>query len=193
MLRSRRRDTWENDGEVRKYASPSEITAYFRENRDPLFWMALVITGREGLAESSLTVACNDSSHRRSVFLSSVGLWAQFAVVRSATASIKEDIADAAIMYQGKSCEHDGHPGLCEAEIRVLRAIEPSVVFTDLDPLARSVLILQTLRNTTLYDCVLALDLPRATVMAAYCRALLWLHARQSSDAATSNSPVQIS
>jgi hypothetical protein len=192
MLHSSRRDGQKNNREVRRYATPPEISSYFRENRDFLFWMALVITGREELAESSIAAACNDSSHRRSVFLSWVGHWAQFAVVRCAIASIKQDIAAAAVNYRGKSCEHDGHPYLSEAEIRLLRTMEPSVLFTALDPLARSVLILQTLRNTSVYDCVLALDVPSATVMAAYCRAFLWLRARWGSDAGDADSRAQI-
>jgi len=88
------------------------------------------------------------------------------------------------MLYEGQSCGHGEHAGLSEAEILVLRTIEPRVIFTDLDPLVRSVLILHTLRNTTIYDCVVTLHVPGATVKAAYCRALRWLRARQSSYAA---------
>jgi hypothetical protein len=94
MVHWRRRDKQSNCRDVHRYATPSEISSYFRENRDLLFWMALAITGREELAESSLTVACDDATHRRSVFLGWVGHWVQHAVVRSAIASIKEDIAN---------------------------------------------------------------------------------------------------
>jgi len=179
MLRSCTRRIWKSYGEVRRYATSSEIGSYFREHRDHLFWMALVITGSEELAESSIAAACKNPTHGQSVFLDWIGQWAQHAVVRSAIAAIKDDIASAAIAYQCQSCEHGEHEGLSETETRALRMIEPREIFTELDSLARSILILRALRNTTTYDCVAAMGVPRATVVAAYCRALTWLRARQ--------------
>jgi len=154
--------------------------------------MAFVITGAEEAAESSIAEALEDSTHREGVFLEWLGNWAQFAVARSAIAAIKEGIANSTRLYGSQSCGHGEHPALSEAETLVLRTIEPRVVFTDLDPLARSVLIMRTLRNTTIYDCVVTLHVPGATVMAAYCGALSWLRAQQSSyDALTGNLHLQ--
>jgi hypothetical protein len=184
MLGLRKRDSWGNYREVRRYATPSEINSYFCDHHELLLWMALVITGTEEAAESSIAEACEDTTRRESVFLDWLGKWVQFAVVRSAIAAIKEGIANSTMLYEGQSCGHGEHAGLSEAEILVLRTIEPRVIFTDLDPLVRSVLILHTLRNTTIYDCVVTLHVPGATVKAAYCRALRWLRARQSSYAA---------
>ena len=192
MVRLCKRDRQWNYREVRRYATPSEIGSYFNENQERLLWMALVITGTQELAESSIEAASKDSTHRRSVFLSWVGEWAQYAVVRSAIAATRKDILDAAVRYQGQGSEHSEHWGLSEAETRELRAIKPNVLFTSLDPLARSVLVLQTLRNTTIYDCVVALDVPRTVVLAAYDGALFWLHARQNSGTDSENSSVQI-
>ncbi len=192
MLRSCTRERQRNYREVRRYATPLEISSYFHENQELLYWMALVITGRRELAESSIEVACKDSAQRRSVFLSWVGQWAQYAVVRSAIARIKKEIVNAAAQYQGRRCEHSEHSGISETEIRVLRMIEPDVVFTALDPLARSVLVFQTLRDTTVNDCVVALDVPRTAVVAAYDRALSWLHSRQSSGPDPAHSLEQI-
>jgi len=184
MLGLRKRDSWGNYREVRRYATPSEINSYFHDHHELLFWTALVITGTQESAESSVAEACEDSAHQESVFLDWLGKWAQFAVVRSAVAAVNESIAYSTRLYEGQSCGHGEHPGLSEAEILALRAIEPRVILTDLDPLARSVLILYTLRNTTVYDCVVTLHVPGATVLAAYCRVLRWLRARQSSYAA---------
>lgn len=192
MLGSRKRDSWGNYREVRRYATPAEINSYFRDHHELLFWMALVITGTEEAAESSIAEAREDFTHREGVFLDWLGNWAQFAVARSAIAAMKEGIASSTKLYGSQSCGHGEHPGLSEAEILVIRAIEPRVIFTDLDPLARSVLLLHTLRNTTIYDCVVTLHVPGATVMAAYCGALSWLRARQSScDALTGNLHLQ--
>ncbi len=91
-------------------------------------------------------------------------------------------------MYDGQFCEHGEHGGLCEVEIRILRTVDPRRIFSDLDPLARSVFVLETLRNTTLYDCAVALDLPRAVAAAT----LVWLRAQKSSElgpTATSSRP----
>jgi hypothetical protein len=192
MLRSCAKDRQRNYREVRRYATPSEISSYFSENQELLYWMALVITGTQELAESSIEVASKDSAYRRSVFLSWVGLWAQYAVARSAIAAIKKEITSAAARYQSQRSEHGEYPGLSEADTRLLRSIEPNVVFTALDPLARSVLVLHTLRNTTMYDCVAALDVSRTAAAAAYDRALSWLHSRQSSGADPANSSQQI-
>jgi hypothetical protein len=167
-------------GEVRRYATPSEVLCYFREHRESLFWITFAITGREDVARSSLVAACEDATRRRNVFFNWVGKWAQFAVAQSAITAIHEDIRKAVEIYGGQCSEHHEHPGLSEAEIHVLRAVDPRRMFTDLDPLARSVLILQTLRNTTLYDCAVALDVPRAVAAAAYGRALVWLRAQKN-------------
>lgn len=192
MLDLRKRDSWGNYREVRRYATPSEISSYFCDHHQLLFWMAFVITGAEEAAESSIAEALEDSTHREGVFLEWLGNWAQFAVARSAIAAIKEGIANSTRLYGSQSCGHGEHPALSEAETLVLRTIEPRVVFTDLDPLARSVLIMRTLRNTTIYDCVVTLHVPGATVMAAYCGALSWLRAQQSSyDALTGNLHLQ--
>ena len=177
----RKRDSWGNYREVRRYATPSEIDSYFCDHHQLLFWMAFVITGTEEAAESSIAEALEDSTHREGVFLEWLGNWAQFAVVRSAIAAIKEGIANSTRLHGSQSCGHGEHPGLCEAEIHVLRTIEARVIFTDLDPLARSVLILHTLRNITMYDCAVTLHVPGETVMAAYCGALRWLRARPNS------------
>ena len=179
MLRTHTKGIRENRGEVPRYATPSEISSYFHEHRDRLYWLALVITGREELAESSFAATRKNPTRGQSVFFNWVGRWAQYAVVRSAIAAIKDDIASAAVAYQGQSCEHGDHEGLSEIETLALRKIGPQVIFTELDPLARSILILRTLRNTTTYDCVVALGIPSATVVAANCRALTWLRVRQ--------------
>jgi DNA-directed RNA polymerase specialized sigma24 family protein len=180
MLGSCKKGVLKNYGEGRRYATPSEVRCYFREHQEFLFWITFGITGREDVARSSFVAACENAARRRNVFFNWVGKWAQFAAAQSAITAIQEDIAKAAEIYAGQFSEHFEHPGLSEAEIRILRAADPRQMFTDLDPLARSVLILQTLRNTTLYDCAVALDVPRAIAAAAYGRALVWLRAQKN-------------
>ena len=179
MFDLHRRSTKKHSREWRQYAKPSEISSYFREHRDSLLWIALAITGRENLAESAISAVSESPTHGRSVFLEWIGPWAQYESVRSAVALIKEDIARTAVEYEVPPFEMEELPGLSETETRSLKQIDARTISTELDPLARSVLILNTLRNTSTYDCAVALGVPSAAVFAARCRALIWLRARQ--------------
>lgn len=165
--------------ERRQYAKPSEISSYFREHRDSLLWMALAITAREDLAESAISAVSRSPTHGRFVFLEWIGPWAEYELVRNAIAVIKEDIARAAVEHKVPPFDMEELPGLSETEIRALKRIDAKTISAELDPLARSVLLLNTLRNTSTYDCAVALSVPSSAVFAARCRALIWLRARQ--------------
>jgi hypothetical protein len=154
-----RNNALKSDRERHRYATLEEVSCYFREHHELLFRMAHAITGKEEEAKECVTSACKGTTGRQSVFLSWVGNWVQFAVVRRAIQAIKDEIAKAS---ETQPCEFCEYSRLSEAEIRVLRAIDPVGMSTDLDPLARSVLLLQSLRNTNVYDCVVVLDVPCA-------------------------------
>ncbi len=67
MLGSCRKAVLKSYGELRRYATPLEVTCYFREHHELLFWMTFAITGREDAAQSSLAAACEDAARTRNV------------------------------------------------------------------------------------------------------------------------------
>ena len=56
-----------------------------------------------------------------------------------------------------------------------LFVIDPGIIIAELDPLARSVLVLRTAIRASIPDCALRLNVSRSTVLAANCRAMTWL------------------
>jgi hypothetical protein len=57
---------------------------------------------------------------------------------------------------------------------RILRA-DGQRVIAELDPLCRAVLVLRVAIRSSVQDCVIRLNVSRAVVLAADCRAMTWL------------------
>ena len=78
-------------------------------------------------------------------------------------------------------CSHAEHTSQGNTEERaaglnLILETDARKVIAELDPLSRAVLVLRLGIRSSIQDCVLRLNVARADVRAANCRAMTWLH-----------------
>ncbi len=166
------------------HASASEISACFRDQRDLFLRLALLITGNRATAEQSVADACEMAIRGHSPFRSRLMEWAKWVTVKAAISESRDAICSCEPAYKDLHCSHGEHllPGNSdegEQPGSFLFRIDPSIIISELDPLARSVLILRTVVKASILDCTLRLNLSSSTVLAANCRAMTWLRDAQ--------------
>jgi DNA-directed RNA polymerase specialized sigma24 family protein len=159
-------------------ASSHEIRSTFAEQRDYLYWIALLITGDHAFADRAVVNASDLSARRNGVFRDWLLGWVRYATVRAAVREVRSHISASASRYADWSCEDSGHDVLSDDQIASLRHVDPRDIIAALDPLARSALVLRGIQHASTADCALLLDLPCRIVMAAYCQALRWNNER---------------
>jgi DNA-directed RNA polymerase specialized sigma24 family protein len=155
-------------------ASSHEIQSAFDEQRDNLYWIALLITGDDALADLAVVNASALSSNYSSVFRDWLNGWAKYATVRAAVREVRDLISASASHYVGSSSEHCDDDVLSDDQIMSLRHADPREIITALDPLARCALVLRGIEHASLGDCALLLDVSRGIAARAYSRALRW-------------------
>jgi DNA-directed RNA polymerase specialized sigma24 family protein len=155
-------------------ASSHEIQSAFADQRDYLYWIALLITGDEALANLAVVNASALSANYSSVFRDWLIGWATYATVRAAAREVRDLISASASYFAESSSEHCDDDVLSDHQIRSLRDIDPRDIIAALDPLARSALVLRGVQHASIADCALLLDVPRRTVAIAYCQAVRW-------------------
>ena len=159
-------------------ASSHEIQSAFAEQRDYLYWLALLITGDGPLADLAVVNASALSANYSSVFRDWLIGWATYATVRAAVREVRDLISAAASHYVDSSSEQSDGDVLSGDQIMSLRNVDPRDIIAALDPLARSALVLRGIQHDSIADCALLLDMPRRIVTAAYCQALRWNNER---------------
>jgi DNA-directed RNA polymerase specialized sigma24 family protein len=159
-------------------ASSHEIQSAFAEQRDYLYWIALLITGDATLADLAVVNASALAANYSSVFRDWLIGWATYATVRAAVREVRDLISASASHYVDSSSENSDDDVLSDDQIGSLRNVDPREIIAALDPLARSALVLRGIQHTSIADCALLLDVPRRIVRAAYCQALRWNHER---------------
>jgi DNA-directed RNA polymerase specialized sigma24 family protein len=155
-------------------ASSHEIQTAFDEQRDNLYWIALLITGDDALADLAVVNASALSSNYSSVFRDWLNGWAKYATVRAAVREVRNLISATASHYVDSSSEHCDDDVLSDDQIMSLRHVDPREIITALDPLARCALVLRGIEHASLVDCALLLDVSRGIVARAYSQALRW-------------------
>jgi DNA-directed RNA polymerase specialized sigma24 family protein len=155
-------------------ASSHEIQSAFTEQRDYLYWIALLITGDSDLAELAVVNASALSANYSSVFRDWLIGWAKYATVRAAVREVRDLIIASAGHYPDSPSEHSDDDVLSDDQILLLRHVDPRDIIAALDPLARSALVLRGIQHASIADCALLLDVPRRTVAGAYSQALRW-------------------
>jgi DNA-directed RNA polymerase specialized sigma24 family protein len=162
-----------------RLASSQEIQTAFTEQRDYLYWIALLITGDAAVAEQAVVDGSKLSALRSGVFRDWLIVWAKHATMRTAVRAVRDLISAAASRYAGASSEFSNCEVLSDDEIRSLRNVNPLDIIAELDPLARSALVLRGIQHDSIADCALLLDVPRRILAGAYCNALRWNRERQ--------------
>ncbi len=162
----------------RDQASVSEVVACFRDERDLLFRLALLIAGDKATAEQSVVNACDMTVQGHSPFRDRLTEWAKSSTIMSAISKTVDAIRSCEPAYKDLRCLHSEHRAQSndpERHMSFLFGIDPTIIIAERDPLARAVLVLSTAIGASIQDCALRLNVSRRTVLAANCRAMTWL------------------
>jgi len=171
-------------------ASRHEIQSAFAEQRDYLYWIALLITGDDALADLAVVNASALSANYSNVFRDWLIGWGKYATVRAAVREVRDLISASASHYADSCSGHSNDGVLSDDQIASLRHVDPRDTIVALDPLARSVLVLRGIQHASITDCALLLDVPRRTVAGAYSQALRWNRERTNAHGAPREGPV---
>jgi hypothetical protein len=155
-------------------ASSHEIQSAFDEQREYLYWIALLITGDEALADLAVVNASALSANYSSVFRDWLKGWAKYATVRAAVREVRDLISASAGHYVDSVSEQRDDDVLSDDQIMSLRQADPRELIAALDPLARCALVVRGIQHASLADCALLLDVSRGVVAGAYSQALRW-------------------
>jgi DNA-directed RNA polymerase specialized sigma24 family protein len=155
-------------------ASSDEIQSAFDEQREYLYWIAVLITGDKALADLAVVNASALSSKYSSVFRDWLNEWAAYATVRAAVREVRDLISASASHYVDSFSEHCADDVLSDDQIMSLRHVDPREVIAALDPIARCALVLRGIQHASLADCALLLDVSRGIIAGAYSQALRW-------------------
>ena len=166
---------------ARNYASPAEIVACFQDQRNVLSRLALLITGDQATADQAVAHACEITLQGNSPFRDWLLEWAKAATIASAISHGTETIRISEATYTDRRCPHAEHLSQGDAEERaasldLILGTDAQTLIAELDPLCRAVLVLRVAIRSSIQDCALRLNVPRAAVLAANCCAMTWLH-----------------
>jgi hypothetical protein len=169
----------------RGHASTAEVLECFLGEQLFLSQLAFLITGDQASADQSVVNACEMTVKGHGPFRDWLLEWAKAATITSAISQCAETIRDCEAGYKDQVCSHMEHTSQADAEQRtaqlnLLLKTDTLNVFEELDALSRAVLVLRLAMRSSIQDCVLRLNVGRATVLAANCRAMKWLDELQS-------------
>jgi hypothetical protein len=162
--------------------STLEILARFEDEHETLSRLAFVITGDIGVAERSVSEArelVTNGAHPLP-FRKQLTEWVKWVTIEAAITNSLHEIARCESRYVNQNCTHSEHLlNGNDSKLRELRnfvlQIDPEIVIAELDPLARAVAILRTTARASILDCILRLRLSLDTVLAANCKAMIWI------------------
>jgi DNA-directed RNA polymerase specialized sigma24 family protein len=168
-------------GRARDYASSAEIVACFQDQRNVLRRLAFLITGDQATADQAVVHACEITLQGNSPFRDWLLEWAKAATIASAISHGTEAIRVCEATYTDRRCAHVEHlsPGDAEehaASLDLILGTDANTLIAELDPLCRAILVLRVAIRSSIQDCALRLNVPRAVVLAANCQAMTWLH-----------------
>jgi hypothetical protein len=160
--------------------SSSEILECFRDERDLLFRIALLITGNIAAAEQSLVDARELAKNGLVPFHDWLVTWAVRVTTKAAILNSRDAIYGCETAYANARCDHIEHllqSNVIDrgADAAFLFRIDPGIVIAELDPLARTILVLRILAKSSISNCALQLGVSTSTAVAANCRAMGWL------------------
>lgn len=165
------------------HASAAEIVACFGNQKHFLERLAFLITGDQTTAEQSVSDACQITLQGNSPFSDWLLEWAKAATVSAAISLRGGEIRTWEAMYTDQRCPHVEH--LCQldddpraARVDFILGMDAQKLIAELDPLSRAILILRNAIRCSIQDCSLRLNVSRAAVIAANCRAMTWLDHR---------------
>ena len=169
-LRSRAAQKSQNTG----LAGRAAVQTAFADQRESLYWTALMITENAELAAQSIVDATSLAETNSYAFRAWLVRWAHLATARVAVNAVRSSIHETAAQYSDWTCSHRKHAPLSPAETRALRELDAYEVIPRLDILARVVLVLYGCQRASLSECALLLNVSPQCVVGAYCRVRQW-------------------
>ncbi len=165
----------------RDHASISEIVGCFSDERLLLSRLALLITGDQATADQSVVDACDMAVEGHGPFRDWLFEWAKTVTITSTISRCGAAIRSCETAYRDRRCSHADHlqqGDLAEREssLNFILQTDPGTVIAELDALSRALLVLRVAIRSSIQDCVVRLNVSRAAVLAANCRAMTWLH-----------------
>src|SRR5271165_4108397 len=162
---------------ITQVLSTAEIQDPFADQRESLYWTALMITGTAKMAGRSVIDATGLAETSSREFRDWLVLWAHLATARTALNAVRSSIHETAKRYADWTCSHHSNEPLSWAKIRRLQELVAGKVVQQLDVLARAVLVLHGCHGASFEDCVFLLNVPLQSAVGAYCKALQWYKA----------------
>ncbi len=164
----------------RNFASASEIVTCFQNEGSHLGKLAFMITGDQATADQSVVNAREITLHGNSPFREWLLEWAKVATVTNAISLRPEAIRVYEALYKVRPCTHIDHLWQGDAEERestlnLIIQADAQKLIAELDPLCRAILVLRVAIRSSIEECVLRLNVSRAAVLGANCRAMTWL------------------
>jgi hypothetical protein len=165
-----------------KRASTAEILARLEHEHETLSRLAFVITGDIETAERSVSEArelAKNGAHPLP-FPKHLTEWVKRVTIEAAITNSLDEIARCESRYVNHNCTHsehllNGNDSKLQEFRNFLLQIDPEIVIAELDPLARAVAIMRTTARASILDCILRLQLSLDTVLAANCKAMIWI------------------
>lgn len=152
----------------------TNVNGVFAEQKESLYWTALMITGDAESARQCIIDATGLAQNADGAFRDWLTEWAHVATARQALKTVRLPIREAADQRRETSCSHRKHAPFSPAEVRLLHEVNARGVAERLDVLARAVLVLYGCRRLSFTDCTLLLNAPLQCVVDGFCRARQW-------------------
>jgi len=165
--------------DARNHASPAEIVTCFQDQRNVLGRLAFLITGDQATADQAVVHACEITLQGNSPFRDWLLEWAKAATIASAISHGTEAIRICEAAYTDRRCPHVEHLGDADkraSSLDLILGADAQKLLAELDPLCRAVLVLRFAIRSSIQDCALRLNVPRAAVLGANCHSMTWLH-----------------
>jgi len=163
---------------ARTQASASDITSCFHNEKETLFRLAFLITGDEAQAEASVINAYELTLQGKTPFRDWLFEWAKSATVRSAIRTRLDEIRRCESAYKDSYYDDPEYLSQQTDQRRMAESIwrlDPGLVVAELDPFARSILVLRGALRKSVRDCAVQLNVSHQSVLAAQCRMNAWL------------------
>jgi DNA-directed RNA polymerase specialized sigma24 family protein len=153
---------------------------YGSNEQNILFRLAYLITGDEVQAEDSVIAAYDLAGQGQTPFREWLLEWTKCATVRSAIEARLADIRECEIRYKSSDCRQPRHrPPVMRPDLPAMTEsillLDPEVVITELDSLARAILVLRGVLGASVRDCSGQLNVFSESVLAAERRIMAWL------------------
>ena len=167
-------------GTTRFQAHVTSIGSYCNNERNILFRLAYLITGDEVQAEDSVIAAYDLAGQGKTPSRGWLLEWVKCATVKSAIQARLADIRESEDRYKSADCQQPRHrpqvmrPDLPAMTESILR-LDPEMVITEMDSLARAILVLRGVLGASVRDCSLQLNVSCESVRAVERRVTTWL------------------